>query len=493
MTTVPQKYSRRNTIAAALSSALVLGAWFAVYLARSLWRDEGIIAWLSYANWHDCLVHTAAFQPWLPLYILLSWIAAHSLGFGDWQLRVLPVTAILASLPLIYKIARRCGGTAEAGFMTLLFFASSRLVAMHVAEARPYALVIFFSFAGLLCLLKFLDEDSPLPAAAWTLCWSCALYCHFLSGAAFAAQAAAALYLLKDNPAKRRIIIIATAAFAILSLPAFYLAVSPYGGMAARVYLNISKPWEMLVPLVPLEIALGAASGIIVAMLTEWKVNIFENSPSGFISTPAAKLLLVSWIAPVVLLYLFSISTPLHVFTHRYMLASMTAGAVFSALFLWHYTGERTRLLIIAGVLVTAGWRISLTQFYRPYENWRDAAAQATVLSDSHTVFFMESTLGESMDLRLAGNPAFYDYLSSIKAPYPLPKKPLLLPMVINAATRRFCAALVDANSTAQNIVFITGNGQDEPDLFAKLAAKHGFKMTIKKAYGSIWIARLER
>jgi hypothetical protein len=489
MSQPPAEQSKTTLFAAA--SLLTLSAWFYVYLARGLWRDEGIIAWLSYSSLHDCVRNTFAFQPWLPLYTLLSWTTTHLLGFGDWQLRVLPVAATLGCVPIIHKIARRYGGNSEAGYMAVLFVVSSRLVAMHIAEARPYALIIFFSLAALLLLLKFIDEDSPSLAAAWSCCWLCALYCHFLSGAAWLCQSAAAIYLLRDKPQKRAALIKWSLFYILAALPALYMAVFPYGGVRARVYLDISKPWEMLVPLLPLEIAIGAAAGMLAAMLLELKINIFKTG--GFIRSTQSKLLAATWIAPVVLIYLFSVCTPIHVFTHRYMLASMSAGAIYMALLSCHYCGLRARTLIVVGVMLAAFWRISLTQFYRPYENWKEAMPLAAAQGNANTVYFMASTLGESMDLKLTANPAVYDYLSSILTPYPLPKRPVLLPMVINNSTHDFCAGLIKDHASAPSIIYVTGNGQEQPDIFASIAAKYGFHISLKKACGSIWIEKLEK
>jgi hypothetical protein len=133
----------------AFRPALILGLLslaIALRLLRYLqtfpmWCDETMLAAnLLDRGWID-LVKPLDYRQVCPLGFLgLEWFAVRRLGFSEASLRLLPLLASIASVPLFHRFARRvCGRASVATVLALGLFAVSEPLIRYAAEVKPYA------------------------------------------------------------------------------------------------------------------------------------------------------------------------------------------------------------------------------------------------------------------------------------------------------------------------------------------------------------------
>ena len=148
----------------ALGALLRIARWFA---NRSLWGDEGSLAInvveRSFAGLAGPLAHGQA----APIGFL--WLEkAATLAFGESEpaLRLVPLLASLASLPLFLRLAREILGPRDALFALALFAISEPLV-FYASEVKPYAsdVLVCLAITGL-ALRALRRGPSPARLAA---------------------------------------------------------------------------------------------------------------------------------------------------------------------------------------------------------------------------------------------------------------------------------------------------------------------------------------
>ena len=102
-----------------------------------------------------------------PLYYLL--LQAWTLAFGtsDMALRLFSVTFFIASLPLIFAVARRIAGI-RAAMASCVLFAFCPLVVYYSTEGRMYSLLVFFALATALVSLLLQERG---PRVGYCLLW----------------------------------------------------------------------------------------------------------------------------------------------------------------------------------------------------------------------------------------------------------------------------------------------------------------------------------
>jgi len=114
---------------------------------RSLWGDEGFLAInlveRSFAGLAEPLAHAQAAPPgflWIEKAVTLG------LGEGELALRLVPLVASLASLPLFAWLARALLGRRDA-LIALALFAISEPLVFYASELKPYASDVLVALA----------------------------------------------------------------------------------------------------------------------------------------------------------------------------------------------------------------------------------------------------------------------------------------------------------------------------------------------------------
>jgi len=141
------------------------------YLAnRSLWLDEAMLAInvlrRSFVELLQPLDHHQA----APVgFLWLEKTATICFGPGEMALRLVPLVASLASLPLFLMLARRMLD-ARGAVIAIGLFAIAQPLVYFASEAKQYSLDVFFAIAILLSAVRFHQDALGIGRAALLVC-----------------------------------------------------------------------------------------------------------------------------------------------------------------------------------------------------------------------------------------------------------------------------------------------------------------------------------
>ena len=166
------------TIIAAVLRLLYLGK-------RSLWYDEGLSVALTHLSWSQMLMasHEAAMSPYqvvLRLWMMVS-------GDSETSLRIPSVLFSVATLPLLYTLARRLAGTRVAVAAAILFAVNVYPI-RYAQEARCYSLMMLMVVCSWIFFLRCLDAPSRSNYAAYVVTSVVGVYTHVFNSLSYPAQ-----------------------------------------------------------------------------------------------------------------------------------------------------------------------------------------------------------------------------------------------------------------------------------------------------------------
>jgi Dolichyl-phosphate-mannose-protein mannosyltransferase len=209
---------RPALIGAVLGLLVFLG--FASRLAianQSLFADELSTYWIVSTNdgLGDLLrtVHSnAEISP--PLSFVLGWLSTRI----DLTAELLRLPSLLAgtlTIPMVYLLGARTVGRA-AGLLAAALTTLSPFMTYYSAEARGYAVMMFFVVASTLTMLIAVDRGGWRWWAAYAAASLAAMYTHYTSVFVLAAQFS---WVIWAHPAARRPALLASVAAAVAYLP----------------------------------------------------------------------------------------------------------------------------------------------------------------------------------------------------------------------------------------------------------------------------------
>lgn len=152
----------------------------------SLWSDEGAsvqFATMPLRAWLRFLWHGEANM--LPYYLLLrGWLV---FGHSDFMVRLPSVLLGAATVPVVYRLARRFSGTLAgiiaAGSLTVHSFHVS-----YSQEARSYSMAIFLLSVSWLALAQLMEKDEERQCWLYLITAGLAIYTHFFAGMVVVSQ-----------------------------------------------------------------------------------------------------------------------------------------------------------------------------------------------------------------------------------------------------------------------------------------------------------------
>jgi hypothetical protein len=133
-----------------------------------------------------------------PLFYVLEHAAA-TIGAAPWNLRLVPVAAGIALIPLLAALARRVAGDA-AGLWAAALAAFLPAALFTSTNARMYGLAATLVVAATLLLWRALERPSALRWAGFAVAAGAALWTEYFAAVALAGVMAAALWL---RPSRR--------------------------------------------------------------------------------------------------------------------------------------------------------------------------------------------------------------------------------------------------------------------------------------------------
>jgi len=154
---------------------------------ESLWLDELHTAW-TVAGGVDAVSWRATIGNHSPLYFLLVWCAAKTIGMDEVALRLPSLVAGVALVPLLYWSVCRWTGRASAGILAALLVSVDRNCIFYAQEARPYALVQLFGLIHVMLFSRLLYAPDVRKRIGFVAIGVLLFYLHYTTALLFVAE-----------------------------------------------------------------------------------------------------------------------------------------------------------------------------------------------------------------------------------------------------------------------------------------------------------------
>ncbi len=255
-------------------------------LTQSIWVDEEFTRRIVSNDLQDMLRGISETESTPGLFYLLEWAVTQLLGSsGDRILRVLPIAAGAASVPVAFLLGRSLRDNGTGVFLALLV-AVHPLLVWYGAEARSYSLYVLLSLVSLLCFVWLLQESSARNVALWALAVGAMTLTHYFGMFIGAAQL---VWLLAARPGLRRELALAVAGLAVVGVAGAPLWAEQDVGRASFIdYIPFAvrlKHWAhqsavgMSTPEFPLEGFVYVGAGFAIVAALGWAVRAGRARP----------------------------------------------------------------------------------------------------------------------------------------------------------------------------------------------------------------------
>ena len=343
-------------------------------LGSSFWTDEIATVFVAHYGANHPSVTDVAPQAWKSLYYFLPRITDAWFGGSEISIRMPSILAMLGLLLLVARLASRLIRP-EAAWFAVFACLSLKGLDYHAADAHPYALGMCVAAACLLFLVRWLDLNRWVDAAAFLICGALIWRIHLLFWPFYFVLIIYALVRIARGQTKvgwGK----AAAVFGVLGvtlLPVLMDALALFGEATAHVVA--AKP--SLRDLVgSFKLNLVALCGAGAWILYRWRRWRHEPRPS---PAPAALVLILAWwLCQPLLLFAFSWVTGSSLFVTRYLSLSLPGAALTATLAAaWFIPAAKWKwfaaALALAALVQAGDWK----QVWPLHHNsdWRAAAA----------------------------------------------------------------------------------------------------------------------
>jgi 4-amino-4-deoxy-L-arabinose transferase-like glycosyltransferase len=231
----------------ALPAALVValtavgGAVRLVMLHDSVFADELSTYWIVSTNGLGGVISTvhtdAEITP--PLYFVLAWLTTR-VDLTAELLRAPSFLAGVAAIPLVYLLGLRTVGR-PAALVAAALTALSPFMIFYSTEARGYEVMVVLVMLSTLALLAALESGRARWWVAYAACSSAAIYTHYTSGFALAAQL---LWVLWAHPEARRAALLANLGAVVGFLPWLSGLIADFSSPTTKI-LGAAEPFNL--------------------------------------------------------------------------------------------------------------------------------------------------------------------------------------------------------------------------------------------------------
>jgi len=345
------------------------GAWLRLWHlgTKSLWIDEGATVALARASWqHFVWVwwHGEAALQTIYFLLMRGWVNG---GLGEAWLRLPSALFGIASIPLLYLVARRfMAAPAALAAAALLAFSPTHIYFSQ--EARSYTLAILLVLLATWFFVLAVEYDRPRDWALWTVSGIAAFYTHDFAALVLVAQAVSLLF--KASPAPWRKVLGCGAIILFAALPGLTYPLRASAENLHFVWMprpSVKEIWHLAMFFG----GGGVKVAIAIALWVAGMVAISRSRRDTDLNHFWRGTLILLWaILPALILGAVSLREPL--FLDRYMVFSLPATILLAS-----QGAENLRRYKIGAVLVIALCAMSLPsivqQYGKPREDWRGA------------------------------------------------------------------------------------------------------------------------
>ncbi|HUK73920.1 MAG TPA: glycosyltransferase family 39 protein [Candidatus Bathyarchaeia archaeon] len=350
-----------------LTLLTLAGAWLRLWHlgSKSLWLDEGATVALARTSWpHFAWVwwHGEASLQTIYFLLMRGWVQA---GLSETWLRLPAALFGIASIPLLYAVARKFAGTSVAlAAAALLTFSPTHVDFSQ--EARSYTLGILLVLAATYFFVLAVERDRPRDWALWTICGMAAFYTHDFTALVLGAQAAALFF--GPSPAPWRRFLVCAAIIFFAAIPGLtYIFRAPPENLH---FTWMPRPSAREIRHLAMFFGGGGVKAAIALLL--WIAGAIAILRKRREYAFWRGVLLLLWaILPATILGLISLREPL--FLQRYMVFSLPATVLLAAMGMDGLRKWRLGLLLVVALCAFSLSSIA-KQYSRPREDWRGAS-----------------------------------------------------------------------------------------------------------------------
>jgi hypothetical protein len=467
----------------AFLAAAVLALWL-LPARSSFWLDETATFWVIKDGIGAALTRPMFWSGQSPLYYLTAWLAFLAGGRNEFVLRLPSLAAMTAAALLLYKLARRLFDR-DTAVLAVCVFLCSEQIAFAAADARPYALGVFFVIATGLMLVEWLDSQLMRHAAAYSLCAALTIYTHYLLAPVLALFAVYGAYQIRSRGLRSfRVLGAAWAMSAVLILPLATQFMAFYKKRGGLSFADTPTLGDLLGGLLPPALAIPIA----ISVLAAWFLRRPSLKTSG--SEAANVGLAAAWASvPPLLYFLVSIFTEAKVFVPRYYIAAAPGLALFAGWLIRKTTDGALRR--IAAVAIFAAALVSFGRTFHTSESWADAMRTVrSIAGDSDMPVLMASGFVESADPGALEDPKLREVLFAPLTMYPPGGRIIRLPFRLDRNSIPVLERVLAKDLEGQSRFLFVGRlyGMTfEPWLRERLAVR-GYRSQFVAGFGNIGI-----
>jgi hypothetical protein len=323
-TSVQSKHqlNREQYAAYAVALAVSISTWL-VAIRAPLWLDETISLFLIKDGFRGI---TRQMWPDAPAYSYLLLLWTKVMGTSEMALRISSIPPMLGAGVLLYCSARKLFERDLALIATILFCIDPIVVFASI-DVRPYAFAALATTASIFALVSLRHNNSTWLAVLFGLSTACMVQFHLLFAAILPALLVCFVALkIQEGWVFWQQLGAALVAFVLSLLPALHKFEIMYHTSSTHVFAAAPRLAQLSSALTVRGSALIVIIGLLVAMRTR-RVN-FASRPDNWTILLCTSLALV----PVLILYVLSTATSVHVFIPRYQLVAVPGIALSWAL-----------------------------------------------------------------------------------------------------------------------------------------------------------------
>lgn len=324
--TTPSCNAQRVNFAVCAVYIAAIGAavsvWF-LAIRAPLWLDETSSYWSIAGGFKQVWIRSTIVNSFPP-YLYILWLTKTLFGAREIVLRLPSLLAMAAASYLFYRAARELFAR-EVALIATLFFVLDKRIVFAAIDVRPYPFAMLATTAAILCYLRWSKTPNSRYAAQFGISVGGIFYFHYLFGCCMVVAFTAA-YIVAHWPSlfgKLSQVGIALACFGLLIIPVLPRIWDLQQRKGALIFAAAPAAGDFLRAIAP-----GVTPYVVIA-------TIFLAALIRRLSTPDSRSLrhLALCVAvgplPLLVLYLLSVATPLHVFIERYQAVAVPGIALF--------------------------------------------------------------------------------------------------------------------------------------------------------------------
>lgn len=425
---------------------LAAAAW--PRITAGFWTDEAGTWWMVKDRLSDAVARAEWWSATSPLYYALAWAWAQLFGLGEISLRLPSLLLIIASAALIFRLARFWLDR-EGAWLAAVYFLMSRFVAFAAIDARPYALGLVLLLAAWVLMLGWLERGGAPRGALFVLCAAGAVWAHYT----FALGLLPLAWYLARLGWRRSLA--AALGGALLLAPRVYQMAEVAGRRGQLTFARPPDALDAALAILPVEFVALAGLLCLAAAFASWRRR--RGAEPDFVPWRVPRTLLpvlLLAVLPPAALFLLSRSGGMEIFVPRYMLSREVGLALLSAWLVRGFTRFSLRAsTTCAAALLSMGLFLSGRGHSTDWRGASQWAAMHAASAVAVTSGFVESNVPGAL-----ADPTRREILFAPQSLYPLPGRPILLPLKFNGEARAILEqAVVPAARERGSLVVIAG------------------------------------